>query len=364
VVSKDEILEAVWHGRAVAEVTLNSRINAARVAIGDTGTPKMLIRTVPRRGFRFVADASQDDPGSAAPASAGSPQHQPTFRMPRQEVSFCTSSDGVRLAVASSGAGPPVVKVGTWLTHIQHDWQSPLWSPLFTRLVERHRLIRYDPRGCGLSDRHVPDISFEGFVHDLETVADALSLERFALFGVSQGAALAVAYAARYPARVSRLVLSGGFALGWRRRGNADEIATREAMITLLQHGWGQDNPAFRQVFTSRLWPEASLEQLRACDELQRLSASAETAIRVFRAVGDIDVTGLLASVAAPCLVLHSRWDAVQPLELGLMLAREIPGARFIEVDSKSHLPLSHEAAWPAYLDEICGFLGQKDANE
>jgi len=186
---------------------------------------------------------------------------------------------------------------------------------------------------------------------------DSLRLERFALFGTSQGAAVSIAYAARHPERVTRLILSGGYPLGWRRRGSAREIATREAMLTLIEQGWGHDNPAFRQVFTARLWPDTTAEQLRSFDELQRLSASPENAVRVQRAVGDIDVTELLPHVDVPTLVLHSRGDATVPRELGLMLAQGIPGARFIEIDSRNHFPLPHEPSWVRYIEEILRFL-------
>jgi pimeloyl-ACP methyl ester carboxylesterase len=233
---------------------------------------------------------------------------------------------------------------------------------LFLQLAERFRLVRYDPRGCGLSDRDTARISFEGFVRDLEAVTDAVGLERFALFGISQGAAVSIAYAARHPDRVSHLILSGGFALGWNRRGTAAEIATRAALLTLIAHGWGQDNPAFRQVFSARLWPETTIEQSRSFDELQRLSASPENAERIQRVVGDIDVTALLPLVKAPTLVLHSRGDATVPRELGLTLAQQIPGARFVELDSRNHFPLSPETAWKTYVEEIVGFVGRQDS--
>jgi pimeloyl-ACP methyl ester carboxylesterase/DNA-binding winged helix-turn-helix (wHTH) protein len=360
VVSKDEMVDAIWGGRIVSDVTLNSRINAARRAVGDNGKAQALIRTVPRRGFRFVGEVSDgprdgvaiDGAPGAKPITAGSIS---STRV--QEVRFCRSPDGVNLALATSGSGFPVVRSGTWLTHIQRDWESPVWEPLFRRLAARFCLLRYDPRGCGLSDRQAPDISFEGFVRDLETVVDSLALERFALFGTSQSAAVSIAYAARHPDRVSQLVLSGGFALGWRKRGSAAEIATREAMLTLIEQGWGHDNPAFRQVFTARLWPDITAEQSRSFDELQRVSASAENAARVQHAVGEIDVTALLPSIKAPTLVLQSSADATVPRELGLMLAQGIPNARFVEIESRNHFPLSHEASWERYCEEILGFL-------
>jgi pimeloyl-ACP methyl ester carboxylesterase len=232
-----------------------------------------------------------------------------------------------------------------------------VWSPLINLLSARFRLIRYDERGNGLSDWDVNDISFEAIVRDLETVVDKLGLERFALFGISQGAAVSIAYATRHPDRVSRLVLFGGYAQSWRAHGDVAEIAQREALITLVRHGWGQDNPAFRQVFTSRFVPGATREEMKWFNDLQRVSASPENAIRLIKAFSTIDVANLLPQVAVPTLVLHSRGDAAIPYEQGLMLARGIRNARFVTLESSNHLILSHEPAWDRYTSEICDFL-------
>jgi pimeloyl-ACP methyl ester carboxylesterase/DNA-binding winged helix-turn-helix (wHTH) protein len=358
VVSKDDLLAAVWKGRIVSESTVSQRINAARRAIGDSGEQQTFIRTVARRGIRFVGEVREEPSQAGAPTVAAA---APAAAAPTQEVTFCRASDGVNLAVATAGSGFPVLKTGTWLTHVEHDWQSPIWSPLLQQLSARFRLIRQDPRGCGLSDRAPADISFEGFVRDLEAVADGFGLERFALLGISQGAAVSVAYAVRHPERVARLVLSGGYPLGTRNRGDAAQVAMHEAMITLIRHGWGQDNPAFRQVFSLRFFPDGNPEQLRWLDDLQRLSASPDGAIRVRRATEAVDITELLPWVSAPTLVLHSRGDAVVPVEMGRMLARGIPGARYVELDSDNHLPLAQERAWPRYIGEICDFLAQGD---
>lgn len=346
-VGKDEIVKDVWRGRIVSDATLSSRINAVRQAIGDTGKTQTYIRTLPRHGFRFVGELHQDSRTTAIKR----------YTAPPQQVTFCRTPDGVNLAIAVSGKGLPVVKTGTWLTNVERDWHSPLWSPLFSRLSSEFQLVRYDPRGCGLSGWDVPQISFDGFVSDLEAVVDSLGLERFALLGMSTGAAVSIAYAARHPERVTRLVLSGGFPLGWRKRGSVEEINAREAIFTLFKHGWGQDNPAFRQVFNLRLWPDLTPDQMLGLDEMQRISTSPDNAIDMLRASGDLDVTALLAQITTPTLVLHSRGDVVQPIECGLMLARGIPRSRFVEVDSRNHIPLSHEPAWSRYVDELCAFL-------
>jgi DNA-binding winged helix-turn-helix (wHTH) protein/alpha-beta hydrolase superfamily lysophospholipase len=357
VVSKDELLDAVWNGRVVSEDTLTSRISAARRVIGDTGEEQQLIRTLPRRGFRFVGEVRERLAGGGLAAVAKGARLEATDVAAQQAVTFLRASDGVHLAVAAAGSGPPLVKTANWLNHLEFDWQSPVWAPLFERLVGRHRLIRYDERGTGLSDRDVPDFSFEAFVRDLETVVDALDLERFALLGISQGAPVSIAYAVHHPERVSRLVLCGGFAQGWRKRGSASDVARAEASVTLIREGWGQDNPAARQMFTSLIVPDATLEEMRWFNDLERISASAETAIRLLHVIGDIDVSDLLPDVIVPTLVLHSRGDARVPFEHGLMLARRIPNARFVALESKNHLILSHEPAWPRFVEELCGFL-------
>jgi pimeloyl-ACP methyl ester carboxylesterase/DNA-binding winged helix-turn-helix (wHTH) protein len=348
VVSRDDLIASVWGGRIVSESTLASRINAARQALGDSGEAQRLIKTIQRKGIRFVG-ALRDGERASVPIA------KPAV----QDVTFCKTADGVHLAVATSGSGLPVVKCANWLNHIEYDWQSPIWAPFMHAMSNRFRLIRYDERATGLSDWNADDISFEAFVHDLETVVDNLGLERFPLIGMSQGAAVAIAYATRHPERVSRLVLCGGYAQGFRKQGNPVQAGQREALESLVRHGWGQDNPAFRQVFTSLFIPGGTPEQMQWFNDLQRISTSPENAVRLLGSFGDIDVVDLLPKVTVPTLVLHGRNDARVPFEQGLMLARGIPGARFVALDSANHIVLSHEPAWERYLAEVSGFLAQ-----
>jgi pimeloyl-ACP methyl ester carboxylesterase/DNA-binding winged helix-turn-helix (wHTH) protein len=362
VVSKDELIRAVWNGRCVSDATLTSRINAARRAIGDTGKQQRFIRTIPRHGFRFIGvvrdrGSEAESVGSVVASPAGPGLAQDALL--KQQIRFCRTSDGVHLALSATGSGAPLVKTANWLNHLEFDWRSPVWSPLFAALAARNRLIRYDERGTGLSDRDAANFSFEAFVEDLETVVDALELDRFALFGISQGAPIAIAYAVRHPERVSRLVLCGAFAQGWRRRGNAKDVARAEASITLIREGWGQDNPAARQMFTSLIIPDATLEEMQWLNDMERQSASPETAIHLLQAIGDIDVTDLLPQLSVPVLLLHGRGDARVPFEHGLMLARAIPNARFVPLESKNHLILSHEPAFGRLLEEMCSFLDE-----
>lgn len=347
VVSKDDLIASVWGGRIVSDSTLDSRINAARKALGDTGKEQRLLRTVARKGVRFVGTVTEQ---AAAPASIRPPAR-------RQEVRFCTASDGVRIAYADVGDGPPLVKAANWLNHLEYDWESPIWRHWFQGLAAEYRLIRYDERGNGLSDWDAKEISFEAFVRDLESVVDAVGLKRFPLFGLSQGCAVSVAYAARHPERVSHLVLLGGFARGVRKRGSADAIALAEAMITLMQHGWGQENPAFRQMFTTRFLPGGSAEEMQWMNDLQRMTTSPENAVRLRRATEVIDITGLLGSIKVPTLVLHCRDDGAVPFEEGRILAAGIPGSRFVALEGNNHMLLERDPARQRFFDEMRDFL-------
>lgn len=355
VVSKDDLIEAVWHGRVVSESTLTSRINAVRKAVGDSGEAQRLIRTVQRKGIRFVGAVSEAiAPGEAGGAAKTEPSRVPALR---HEIHFCTASDGVRIAYAEVGTGPPLLKAANWLNHLEYDWESPIWSPLLHELAAAHRLIRYDARGNGLSDWEVDDISFEAFVRDLESVVEATGIQRFALLGISQGCAVSIAYAVRHPERVSHLVLYGGFARGKRKRGSPQDIEQADAVLTLIRQGWGQENPAFRQIFTSLFIPGATAEQVQWFNELQQRTTSPENAARIRRAVDDIDVTDLLACVAVPTLVLHCRSDAGQPFEEGRTLAAGIRGARFVALEGHNHVILEGDPGWRRFLDEVKSFL-------
>jgi pimeloyl-ACP methyl ester carboxylesterase/DNA-binding CsgD family transcriptional regulator len=273
----------------------------------------------------------------------------------KQQVRFCTARDGVRLAYAVHGSGLPLVRVATWLTHLEFDWESPVWRHWLRGLGERHTLVRYDERGCGLSDTSIGEPSVDVWVGDLETVVDAVGLERFALLGVSQGAAIAVAYAAHHPDRVSDLVLYGGYARGRRFRGQDEE---EDAIIAAIRAGWTAPNPAFRRVFSMLFVPDGTPEQMAWYEDLLRRSTTAETAIRLYRARGGLNVSELAPQVRARTLVMHARDDRVVPMQEGRLLAALIPGARFVLLESANHILLEHEPAWDAFLSETAAFLG------
>jgi pimeloyl-ACP methyl ester carboxylesterase/DNA-binding winged helix-turn-helix (wHTH) protein len=345
VVSKDDLIASVWNGRIVSDSTLDSRINAVRKAVGDSGGQQRLVRTMSRKGFRFVG----------AVTSTGKPaKHRNSSAAPlQQEVHFCTASDGVRIAYAVAGQGPPLVKAANWLNHLEYDWQSPLWSELLHELAASHWLVRYDERGNGLSDWDVDDISFEAFVRDLESVVDAAGLDRFALLGMSQGCAVSIVYAIRHPERISHLVLYGGFARGRARR----DPEHARTLLSLVKQGWGQENPAFRQFFTSLFFPEGTPEQMQWFNDLQRITTSPGNAVRIMQATGELDISDLLPQVRVPTLVLHCRNDAAVVLDEGRRLAAGIPGAKFVALESRNHLVLESEPAWEKFIGEIKTFL-------
>jgi DNA-binding SARP family transcriptional activator/pimeloyl-ACP methyl ester carboxylesterase len=271
---------------------------------------------------------------------------------------YCEAFDGVRLAYSVVGEGEPVVRAGQWGTHIDYDWKVQTRREFMEVLSRKHAFIRYDVRGTGLSDWNVEEISFEAFLRDLETVIDVLGLKEFALFGQSQGAAIAAAYAARNPGRVKRLVMLGGFAQGRRTRGEARQLQESDALITLIKEGWGKSNPAYVQMLGSIIMPGASREQLVAFTELQRATMSPDNAARLRMASDEIDILDELDKVIAPTLVLHARDDAMVPVEQGRQLAARIKGARYIELDSSNHAPMPNEPAWRRILEEISSFLG------
>jgi pimeloyl-ACP methyl ester carboxylesterase/DNA-binding CsgD family transcriptional regulator len=277
---------------------------------------------------------------------------------PRQQIRFCTGHDGVRIAYATSGSGAPLVKVANWLSHLEYDWESPVWTPLLAELSRDRRLIRYDERGCGLSDWNVEDLTFEAWVRDLETVVDAAGVGRFPLLGISQGASIAVVYAVRHPERVTHLVLHGGYARGRLRR-NPTPLQREEAemMSKLAELGWGQENPAFRQFFTTQFIPDGTAEQHRWFNELERISTSPANAGRFLRQFSEIDVVDYLPRVTCPALVLHATRDARVPFDEGRLMASLIPDARFVSLESNNHLLLESEPGWRRWLDEVRAFL-------
>ena len=351
VVSQDELIAAVWNRRIVSDTAISARISAARAAIDDDGKRQQWIKTIPRRGFRFIGlvETIEQSPSVGVPHPGSSTQ---------QRIAFCHSADGTRIAYATSGGGYPLVKAGHWLTHLEHDWRSPIWRPLLDRLNAKFQVIRYDQRGNGLSDWQLGErLSLDHFVDDLEAVVDAAGLERFALYGTSQGAPIAIAFACRRPERVSHLVLQGGFERGRLIRMTESEKAQAEAILTLMRHGWGKAGSAFIDAFAAMFIPDGDRAQIEALVDLQHQTTSPENAVALRRAMDSLDVSGLLHRVRAPTLVIHARNDAVQPLDQGLRLASGIPGAEFVLLESRNHVTLPQEGAWQHLFEPLERFI-------
>lgn len=283
------------------------------------------------------------------------------MKKPTQRIRYLRTPDGVRLAWAEAGAGPVMIKAANWLTHLEYEWESPVWRHWIHFFSDHFRFVRYDERGCGMTDAKTGDLSLERWVEDLEDVIEAADPQApFALLGISQGGPICVAYAVKHPERVSHLVLYGAYARGVFRRGDHDRESFYRAMIDLVRLEWGSDNPTFRQVFTSRFIPGGTDEQLGWFNDLCRKTLTPQIAAQLLESRGMLDVTALLGEVRTPTLVLHARDDAVAPIAEGHILAAGIPGAQFVELDSKNHILLEHEPAWERFRDEVQEFIGLK----
>ena len=346
-------LEAIRHGRTAENLLAQQREQAHAAGVGAPVTP-----APPPPSTPLPPPLHEDH---TIP-----PQHAPSVsHRPEQQIRFCTAPDGVRIAYATVGAGPVLVKAPNWMSHLEFDWQSPVWRHWLTELARHHTLVRYDRRGCGLSDWNIEDMSLEARVQDLETVVTALNLDRFDLLGLSGGGSVAIAYAVRHPEKVSHLVLYGCYARGrLKRELTPDQIEEVKTLRLVMQIGWGKANAAFRQVYTTLFIPDGTPEQIHWFNDLQRISSSPEVAVRIAMADWSDDLADLARQVAVPTLVLHAREDAVVPFEEGRRLAALIPGAQFVPLESKNHVLLENEPAWQRFLDAVDPFLGEERAGQ
>jgi DNA-binding winged helix-turn-helix (wHTH) protein len=345
-VHRDEMIAEVWGGRIVSEAAISSRIAAVRKAIGDDGRRQELLQTVQRRGFRFIAEVENVETAPQGP-DAGA----------EQQIRIAHSRDGTGIAYAVSGSGPPLMRAGHFLTHLELDWSSPIWRPMLDRLGQSFTLTRYDQRSTGLSDPNPPSLELDRLCDDLEAVADAVGLERFPIFAASQGVPVSIAFAVRNPHRVSGLVLYGGYAQGRSVRSSEEENRTAEAILTIIRNGWGQSGGAFARAFATTYMPDATKEQLDGMAEMQLRSATAENAAALRAAIDRFDITSLLRSVHAPTLVLHVSEDAVHPVSQGRLLAAEIPNARLHVMEGRNHVPVPHDPCWEEILSVTVRFL-------
>ncbi|MEP2101297.1 MAG: alpha/beta fold hydrolase [Parasphingorhabdus sp.] len=298
-------------------------------------------------------------------ARSGSPLDKPSqLHLARQQIGFAGAKDGTRIAWARIGAGPPLLKAANWLNHLELDWDSEVWSPLFQELARDHCLVRYDERGNGMSDWEVENLSFDAFVTDLESVVEQSRVERFPLLGISQGAAVAIEYAARNPDRVSHLILWGGYAAGWRvDEESAESKAEREALITLVANGWGRDDSSYRNLFSRALIPGATEAERVAFDEFQRKTVSPTNAARFLEIFADIDVRDRLSAIKCPTLVMHARGDQRVPVAKGAELASQISGAEFVTLPTDNHLLLGREHSSELFVAHVRQFLSNDPNN-
>lgn len=359
----------LWSAHSIGSAWVRDEAQFAREA--GKLVPAALDSSSPPLGFRQLQTVDLApwvrDPASPLPEkllqslpceddTRTSPQHRGASE---QKIAFCRTLDGVRLAYGQTGSGPPLLKTANWLNHLEHEWENPLWQHWIEELSSRHALLRYDERGNGLSDWDIPELNFDQLVDDLRTVADAAGLERFDLLAISQGCPVAVAFAALQPKRVRRLVLINGFAAGWRYLREEEQLESWKAISTLVKTGWGKNTPTFRQIFTSQFFPDATREQADWWNELQKKSASPENAYRFMQLFGGINVLKLLPQVRVRTLVMHCRDDQLIPFEAGRIMAARIPGAEFVTLNSRNHLPLPNEPAWAVLKRELQRFLSE-----
>jgi len=348
VVGKEDLISQVWKGLNVSDATISARINAARRAVGDDGKAQWVIRTIPKRGVQMVVPVETEpttDPAGHAPPEAAAPA-----------IRFATSADGETIAHTRHGQGPPLVRVGHWLSHLELDRESPVWQPMLARLGAHFTLYRYDQRGTGLSTRDVGNLTLDAFVQDLKAVADANGLDRFPIFAASQAVPVAIRFAALHPDRVSRMVLYGGYAVGRVYREPGPGEVDEDTILGLIRAGWGQEDGAFMNAFTALFMPDATPEQVQSFVRLQRQSISPENAALLRRAVDRFVVEDDLDKVRAPTMVLHARGDAIHPMSQGQLLAARLPDARFVMLDSRNHAPLPQDPGWTTLMQTVSGF--------
>jgi len=353
-VRKHDLMQVVWPDAIVEENNVDHCVSHLRKVLG--GQPNQFIETIPRQGYRFVCPVHDDNllelPIHVSEARGAAPP-----KMPPQNIKSFVTQDGVNVAYSQCGGGPPLVKAANWLNHLEFEWRSPIWAHWVTELTRRHTLYRYDERGNGLSDWNIEDFSFQAWVRDFAQLIETIQLDTFPILGISQGGAVAVSYAAQHPERVSKLILCGSFARGWMLRDIPGEVERRNALLTLVRLGWGKDNPAFRQLWTTLFMPNATPEQADWFNELQRVTTSPDNAVNLMMEAGKINIVDLLPKVKCPTLVLHGRDDAAIPVTEGRLLAARIPGAKFVELPTCNHLVIPPEPAWDIFLEAVSEFM-------
>ncbi|QFG27050.1 alpha/beta fold hydrolase [Actinomadura sp. WMMB 499] len=360
VVSKRELLDTVWKGEAVTEAVLTTGLRTVRRAIGDTGREQRFIRTVHRRGYQFVAPTTEATT-TVAPAGAPDTAAAVDGAGARDVIRFCRTADGARIAWAATGAGPPLVRTANWLSRLDLERAAPMFTHWFEGLTRGRRLIRYDERGYGLSD-WTTGFTLDEWIGDLDAVADAAGLDRFPLLGVAQGGPLAVAYAARRPERVSRLILNAAYTRG--RLARARDAAERDEAaldLKITLAGWNARNRSYLRFFGAQFFAGGPPRRWDEFTGHQRLATSAANGARFLEEQTRIDVSGLAPRVSCPTLIVHSRDDPRVPVSQATELAGLVPDSRLVLLDGRNHLLTADEPAWPRFLDELHAFLAEDE---
>ncbi|GAQ65050.1 alpha/beta fold hydrolase [Streptomyces scabiei] len=358
VVPETELRERMGHGQAVSEDALATSLHAARIAIGDSDTRQQVIRAVSPHGYRFVAQTTVASPLPVATATA--PGIPAGAEADHEVIRFCRSADGTRIAYARSGEGPPLVKTANWLTHLDLDRTNPMWAHWFDGLTRGRQLIRYDERGCGLSSWDMGSFTLDDLVADLDAVVDSVGLDRFPLLGVSQGSAVAVAYAALRPERVSHLILTSAYARGQQIRAGSDaERDAAEVDLNIARAGWRSKDNSFLRHFASQFLADATPAEWDAFAAYQRQTTSPANGLRFLEEFTRIDVSGIAHDVTCPTLIIHARDDARVPVAQALELATLIPDSRLVLLDSRNHLFTADDSAWPTFLTHLYSFLSE-----
>lgn len=347
-VSKEELQDEIWPKTIVTEAALTRCVSKARLAVGDDSHQQQVIKTVQRHGYRFVGLIQE----RASPSTA-------VDRAPAVPVRFVIARGGVRLAIAEAGSGPPLLKVANWMTHVDHDANSPVWGHWVRDLSRNHRFIRYDARGCGLSDRDLAGMALDDldlWVDDLVRVADLLELDRVALLGLSQGGPVAIAFANRFPDRVSHLILHGTYARGMNRRDDALQMSQASLQVDIARFGWASKDGRFLETFTRQFIPDAGSEEQRWFSKLQKESCEAETAPKLEAAMHNVDVQDLAAGLEVPTLVTHCIDEVGVPFDEGRRLAGLIPDATFLPLQCANHVMLERDSAWREFVAAVDEF--------
>ena len=355
-VTRDELLDNIWKGKVVTDSALGARIRDVRRAVCDSGANQSVVKTIHGRGYQFMA-AVEILPETGRPNRDVSTSGSKLGLANQSPIQYCVSTDGVKIAHAQVGEGPPLVIAGSWMTHLEEDWNNTSWSPYLSHLANNFRLIRYDQRGNGMSDWKNVDISFDKMVDDLKAVINSYELGVVAIFGPSQAASVSATYALRYPKSVSKLVLHGGYARGRQHRGYPGCKAESEALVTLIRQSWASQNPAIRQAYTSLMMPDASQEEVNWFNNFQKNCGPAENIARFREMFDDIDIVDSLKKVQAPTLIAHNIEDSVAPISEGNLLAENIPNSTLVTFNSKNHMMFENEPEFGKFIDTVCKFL-------